>query len=236
MAETLKIPGIGPVKSQYVWAAGALVVGIVGYAYYKNSQSSEDYIGASEDDYGATDYDSPLGSSGGNSTVDVDNTAGLITTNSQWTQAAIDYLTTAGFDATSASIALGKYLARKPLSQTEIDAVVAARGGVGDPPVGGPYPITEGLPATPSTGTLPAPRNVWAPKIDRTWFDLRWDAVPGATGYNIYRSGVLFGTANTNFYAVTRQGPGGTYPMQVTAVNSNSESPKSATATVKTKK
>ena len=151
MAETVKVPGLGNVKTVYVVGGVAVVIGVVGYAYFARSASAnEDYVGASEDDYGVSDYDSPLGNSGGNSTIDVDNDPDLITNNAQWTVKAIDYLTTAGFDPLMSSVALGKYLGRLALNKTEVDAVLAARAAIGEPPVGGPYPIKEALPDPPT--------------------------------------------------------------------------------------
>ncbi len=236
MAETINLPGLGQVKTVYVVGGVAVVVGIVGYAYYTKNSAPDDYVGASPDDYSATEYDSPLGSSGGNSTVDVDQTEGLITTNAGWTVKAVDFLTTAGFEPLMSTVALGKYLARKPLNKTEVDAVMAARAAVGDPPNGGPYPITEGLPDTAASGGLKAPTNLWKVKNDRTWMDLTWDAVPGASGYYIYRNGVQYGTSTANRYSMTRLSPGGTYQIQVSAVNSAGEGPKSGTITASTKK
>lgn len=156
MAETIKIPGLGPVKSIYVVGGVAVVVGIVGYAYFaRGSASTGDELGATEDDYGVSDYDSPLGNSGGNSTITVPGDPDLITTNAQWTVKAVDFLTTAGFEPGMAVIALGKYLARLALNKTEVDAVLAARAAIGDPPVGGPYPIKEALPDPPNTNPPP---------------------------------------------------------------------------------
>ena len=40
MAGTVKIPGIGEVKTSYVMIGGAVVVGIVGFAYYQHSKNS----------------------------------------------------------------------------------------------------------------------------------------------------------------------------------------------------
>ena len=236
MADTINLPGMGQVKTVYVVGGVALVVGIVGYAYYSRSQTPSDYVGASEDDYGASDYESPLGSSGGNSTVDVDQTEGLITTNGAWTVKAVEHLTAAGFEPGLAIVALGKYLARKSLTSTEIDAVLAARGAVGDPPVGGPYPINEGLPSTPSSGQPKAPTNLWQVKSGRTWIDLTWDGVPGATGYVVYRNGATYAQSTTNKYTMTRLSPNGSYQVQVAAVNSAGEGPKSNTITAKTTK
>jgi hypothetical protein len=156
MADTIKVPGVGPVKTMYVVGGLAVVVGVVGYAYFtRGTGGTEDYVGAEEEDYGVGEYESPLGNSGGNSTVDVNPNPDLITTNAQWTVKAVDFLVTAGFEAGLAVVALGKYLARLALSPQEVDAVLAARAAVGEPPVGGPYPVKEALPNPPSTDPPP---------------------------------------------------------------------------------
>lgn len=160
MAETMNIPAIGKVKTTYVWVGGALVAGIVGYAYWKKSQEAPtDFVGASPDDFGATDYDSPLGSSGGNSTgqfTSVDPDA--IDTNGEWTQAAIEKLTSYGWESTAVATALGRYLSRQGLTEEQVTIVQAALAAFGPPPVGGPYPITNALPPPPS-GNNPPPTN-----------------------------------------------------------------------------
>ena len=156
MAETIDVPGLGQTKTVYVVGGIAVVIGIVGYAYYSSAgKATEDYVGASPDDYGVDDYDSPLGSSGGNSTVDVDNTKDLITNNAQWTAKAVEMLVASGFEAGLVIVSLGKYLARSALKPNEIEVVLAARAAVGEPPVGGPYPVKEALPDPPNTNPPP---------------------------------------------------------------------------------
>lgn len=152
MAETINIPGLGPTKAAYVYAGGALVIGIVGYAWWKNAQNQPtDFVGASSDDYGVSDYDSPLGSSGGNSTGNYDSTdPDALTTNAKWTSFAIGKLAEWNYDAGAVSSALGKYLARQPLTEGEIGIVQAAIAAAGPPPIGGPYPITNALPNNPT--------------------------------------------------------------------------------------
>jgi hypothetical protein len=154
MAETINVPGLGPTKSAYVYAGGALVIGIVGYAWWKNSQNQAqtDFVGASPDDFGVSDYDSPLGNSGGNSGGSYDSTdPDALTTNAKWTAFAIEKLAQWNYDAGAVSSALGKYLARQPLTETEIGIVQAAIAAAGSPPIGGPYPITNALPSNPAT-------------------------------------------------------------------------------------
>lgn len=40
MAKEIKVPGIGPVKSTWVWAGTAVIAAILGYAYYRHKQNA----------------------------------------------------------------------------------------------------------------------------------------------------------------------------------------------------
>lgn len=160
MADTINVPGLGPTKSVYVYAGGALVLGIVGYAWWKNAQSSAptDYVGADPDDFGVTDYDSPLGNSGTNSTGSYSAVdPGAIDTNGEWTLAAHEYLTNTGYSSVAVLTALGKYLARQGLTEEQVNIVQGAIAAFGPPPVGGPYPITNALPGEPDPDPDPDP-------------------------------------------------------------------------------
>lgn len=179
MADTLKIPGIGDVKKEYVIGGGALVAGIVGYAYWRRArdQSSEEQqiVVAANDVIPATDYVNP--SPGGSSPVVVENNEGsppVPRTNPEWTQRATDYLTQIGYDPIFIAEALGRFLTRQPLSDKQKDAVRAAVGAWGPPPEGGPWPIGVDLPSSPSpsppTTDPPAPPPSVAPK----WPNFNW--------------------------------------------------------------
>lgn len=198
MAETMTVPGLGPVKSEYVWAGGAAVVGFVGYAWWKNrgSSSNQPIVLNPNDVVPATDYKNPGGSS---APVNVDSTGGAITTNAQWTQKATEYLAQMGFDPKIIAPALGKFLTRQGLTTAEQDAVRTAIGVVGYPPVGGPYPITPATPGTPDpTGSIPrqqVPDNLPADDPDNPWFTI--SALPNESWEDIL----------IRFYGMDRNNP-----------------------------
>src|SRR5690348_2900880 len=62
------------------------------------------------------------------------NTITAPSTNAQWAQQAIAYLTQQGFDPIAVSVALGKYLASQNLGDTELGIVQAAIAAEGQPP------------------------------------------------------------------------------------------------------
>nr|WP_237534318.1 glycosyl hydrolase family 18 protein [Streptomyces sp. SID3343] len=63
---------------------------------------------------------------------------------------------------------------------------------------------------------------------------MTWTAVPGATGYNVYRNGVFAQAAGGTSATVSGLTASTAYSFQVTATNSAGESPKSATVTATT--
>ncbi len=180
MADTMKVPVIGETKTVYLYGAGALVAGMAGYAWWKKGKDSPtDFVGASPDDYGVGDYDSPLGDTGTNSTGNYTSVPeGTITTNAQWTQKAVETLDGYGFESSTVLTALAKYLAREGLTEAQITIVQAAIAAVGLPPVGGPYPITAALPP-PATVPPPLPPPApGPPPIPATW---EWVVQKGQT-------------------------------------------------------
>jgi hypothetical protein len=172
MAETLKLPVIGPTKRTYVYAGGALVLGIVGYAYWTRTRSTG-LTEATGDPSEVVPQDrEPPPTVVGSESFDDENVRAIINTNPEWYTAAIDYLvSTGGFDFVFASVALGKFLARRTLTESEANLVQAAKGAVGEPPQGGPWPIIRGTATTPG----PKSRTVWQGHrllADVTWYEL----------------------------------------------------------------
>ncbi|MGW1991545.1 fibronectin type III domain-containing protein [Embleya sp. NPDC001921] len=82
------------------------------------------------------------------------------------------------------------------------------------------------VPATPTGLTAGTPTATTVP--------LSWTAVPGATGYNVYRNGTLAQTATGPSATVTGLTPATAYTFQVSATNSAGESAKSAAVTATT--
>ncbi|MFI1413963.1 chitinase [Streptomyces sp. NPDC020707] len=78
-------------------------------------------------------------------------------------------------------------------------------------------------PAAPTVGT-----------VTSTGVGLSWPAVPGATGYAVYRNGTKDRTATGTSATVTGLAPSTAYSFQVTAVNAAGESAKSPAVTATT--
>jgi len=156
----VQLPAVGKVKREYLFAGGALIVGIVGYAWWAKSRSGASELAVTPEDVGATDYVNPQTYRDSTQAVDATGKSPEdIDTNAEWTQKAVELLASVGFDAMMVTTALGKYLNRQGLTTTEKGAVIAARGMVGDPPVGGPYPILDALPTPkPSPDPHPTPQ------------------------------------------------------------------------------
>lgn len=141
-----------PKKAAVVVGAGAAV--FVGYMYWKSSTGAAPAVVDPTADIGATDYVSPLGSTGTNSTLNQDSTdPDAIDTNAKWTQQVVELLSQSGWDSAVVTVAIGKWLNFEGLTPNEHTIVVAAKGVAGDPPVGGPYPLKDALPTTGGTTT-----------------------------------------------------------------------------------
>ncbi|MBR7675580.1 glycoside hydrolase family 18 protein [Streptomyces daliensis] len=91
-------------------------------------------------------------------------------------------------------------------------------GGGGDP--------EPGIPGTPTGLTVGT--------VTSSSVTLNWGAVPGATGYNVYRNGTRVHSSTSPSATVTGLSASTAYQFQVTATNAAGESPKSATVTATT--
>ena len=83
--------------------------------------------------------------------------------------------------------------------------------------------------------TLAAPANLMAEATSETTIALTWDAVTGATSYNVYNSDVLVANVTETTYTVEGLTPATEYSFVVKAVNGAGESEASNVATATTK-
>jgi hypothetical protein len=208
VAETVELPGIGQVKTEYVWAGGAAIAGFVTFAWWRARTSSDTApIVLDPNDVVPEGEHNPPPSN--DSSGDYDTTEPP-RNNAEWSRAATEYLSQAGYDPKLVAGALGKFLQRAELSASEADAVRAAVAVTGYPPDNGPWPIKlggSGDPADPEpSGELVAPANLFLRAEGRditAW----WPAVPGVERYLLAlagfggqwvgRSTVVSGTSGT---------------------------------------
>lgn len=185
MAETITLPGMGAVKREYVYIGAAGVAGFLAFAYYRRRQAAQAAPTWADVDQSELVPDGDYSSPGGNSNIPPqDLTGDTIKTNAQWSQKATEILVNLGFDPGTVATALGVFFQREGLSAAQMDAVKAAHGQLGPPPEGGPWPIRS-APPTGDTTELPAPQNLRVTGATRNSIALAWDAVPGATSYQI---------------------------------------------------
>jgi hypothetical protein len=203
MPETVKLPGVGPVKKTWVYVGGALIVGIVGYAYFSRAtgggggEDLEPSPGVIPEDYGEFAEDRyPPPTSVGSGSVDDFGAGSIINTNTEWFAAALSGLADAGYEPLNVAATLGKFLSRQGLSADEKVVIQAAKGMVGEPPQGGPWPIIDQLPPPPTTTPPPAgtPTKLAAPVLRysagsaaNTNYMLAWTRVDGAAYYILKR-------------------------------------------------
>jgi hypothetical protein len=173
MAETVNVPAVGKTNKTYVYAGGALLIGIVGYAWWKRRTATAvepiNPDALPEDRVPFTDAQVSSGESDS-------FTAGHPTTVSDWVQAATNRLLELGKDPLLVASALGKYITRQPLTLDEEDVVRSAIGQFGTPPGGDTYPILRqpAQPSTPTGGTTTTTRPKTA--ANATWIGHRVSA------------------------------------------------------------
>lgn len=265
---TMDIPGVGNVEKKYVYIGGGAVVVIAGYMYWRNKQSSTaatdaavsdtvtdpnaDAAGLGADTYdpsgtygygydyssGATGYQSPV-----NQTIPVTSEQ-QITTDAAWDSAAVAQAGDIGVDPTALSSALGRFLAGLCVDAAQADLVRQAEGLLGRPPQSATLeihicpPSGSGGSTSPGAG-LAAPGGLHVTSSTTTHVSLAWTAVPGATGYRLYRSDVSTNVGSTSGPAGTVGGlsHNKTYKFHVRAIGSDGKyGAASATVSGKTKK
>lgn len=135
MGTQVRIPGDGTIGRTWLIAGGALLAGILGYAYLRRAQSTSPSPTA---DQTATPTELPPADIGsvttGGGVTDTGKT--FITTNAEWAQDATSKLTDLGFDPVAVSTALGKYLSNQFVTKTEAQYIYTALAVSGKPPIG----------------------------------------------------------------------------------------------------
>lgn len=126
-----------------------------------------------------------------------DPNAVTFTTNAEWTQAAVTYLTGApGYDGGTVLAALALYLGGRQLSDAQGLLVRQAIAALGPPPVG-QFAILTG-PAAPPAATVPAALSgLHVTGTTDSSIALAWDASSGADSYRIDEHSDLGGSTQT---------------------------------------
>lgn len=184
MAGTVKLPAIGEVPTKYAYAGVAIVVGIVGYAYFKRRQSgsaaataapdpnsidpatgltyAQEQAAGSVGTLGSTGYSNPNPNASGYSTVSGTST---ITTNMDWSAAVSNALGNLGYDPTFIASTIGKYLSSQPLTADEAALIRVAWAYEGKPPSGPTNIVTA---PTQTQTPVPTPPSRMSTKTDIT--------------------------------------------------------------------
>lgn len=233
---TVAVPAVGRVKKQYVYVGGAVVVGVVGYAYWRRSAAVPADIPAYTEEDVAADG---VTATGGGAAGAPANSGGRVTDSStspdsdnEWVQQASEAL--AGvYDEGALSVALGRYITHEGLTAPQKEMVQAAIGRVGYPP-GGHYPLTSDM--SPSPSTFGEPRDLKATSTATTAVALSWSPVSGASGYHVFRSDVgIIGDASGTTFTAKGLEPNRSYTFTVAArTATGADGPHSAPLTRKT--
>lgn len=145
MPETVTLPAVGRVDERWVIAGVALIVGIVGWAWYqRGSTVPEEELPPETDDFTEAAVDAYQGAFGTPAlTTRTPNEPGYLppTSDAEWAQRAQTILTGVNYDPLTAATAVGKYLTRQNLTPVEADIVRVAIAQLGAPPQG-TYPVT----------------------------------------------------------------------------------------------
>jgi len=233
MAEVVTVPIVGKVKQSWLYVGGALVAGVVGYAWWTRASVVEDTTVGVE--LPATEYEPPTVVDSGISVGGASQGEPIARTNVEWRSMAQEQGEALGFERTTMQSAISKFLGKGQLSAVEAAAISAVVAILGQPPTGGPYPISLAPVTPPSTTPTPtAPGAVtglrYAGRQGPNHSRIDWAATPGATGYIVQYKGPggdgppwpEVGTHHDAYLAA-----GVTYDYDVWAVNATGQGPKS---------
>lgn len=244
---TTDVPVVGKVKKQYVIAAGALVAGIVGYAWWKRRAGATAPADAVDGGLYAdtrtgselpTDtYTNPAPNADGQSGTGIggDSVWHAPSTDQEWAQQALERLS--WYEPGYTSAVVGKYLARQPTTPEEQTLIREAWAQIGHPPGNQPL-ITS---STPAAATMVAPTGLHVYGIGRDWVQVDWNDVNGAKAYDVAAIGPKLGghkaTVATSSATVPILAAGTTYTIAVKAISkADGSMGPAANVTVTTKK
>lgn len=192
---SITLPGVGRVPRTAAIVAIVGILAVLGYVVYKqrkNAASTAVNAAAAQQaaDIATTPDTTLQEGATGNSNVSVGSVNNQPSTNAEWTQAAASIMTTTyGYDGPTVLSALALYLNHQPLTNAQVDIVDIARGLVGDPPVGGPYPIITTGGNTGGTGGTSAPTSapggLFLRNATTSSVEVHWNAVPNAQFYQV---------------------------------------------------
>lgn len=186
MAEVVTVPIVGKVKQSWLYIGGALVAGIVGYAWWTRATLVEDETVGVE--LPATDYMPPTVVDSGISVGGAAQGEPIARTNVEWRSMAQEQGEALGFTQTVMQSAIGKYLGKSHLNPTETAAILSVVAILGQPPTGGPYSVlSEPFPEpSPSAASVPAtPTGLSFVGATGGYAHLVWNPVAGADRYLI---------------------------------------------------
>jgi hypothetical protein len=244
LSGNIDIPKVGSVPKAVIVPIGAGAAAYIAWKYWVARSGSSDEVSALEtEEYadegtipaveGAYSSENLYGLSS-SETTSVSDYGFTGTTNAQWSQYVTDKLVASEtWSYTEIVTALGAYLGGKSLSSTQVQIVQAGIAIAGYPPVG-EFTIIPGGDTTITT----APTGLKATTVTSDSVTLSWSAVPGATGYRVYRDGVAenVGASADTTAVVGGLQPGTKYTFHVAANGvGTGMGPKSSGATVTTK-
>lgn len=239
----VQIPKLGGVKKKTLVFIAVPFAAFIGWRYWQ-ARGAADYEETAEDtgfeDAGTlpavdgaykNDNSYGFGGSSGTDSGSVDDYGFHGTTNAQWSQYAATQLVASDvWSYTDIITALGKYLNKQPLSQTEQQIVQAAIAVAGYPPVGS-FAI---IPVTTTPVALPAPSGLKASSVTKSSCTLTWNSVAGASKYVVRRDGTQFETSSDTKSTPTGLTANTSYAFSVAAVGLDGKEGSASSLTVKT--